>query len=207
MKKFLNLFLVLGCLVVFTGCSKSGEKESNKTTSINYILNTNGTISIDVLTKDDGNPKYEFTTTKPEGMKRTGTVYLETDKAILAFSTTIMTYHTATKYKDKYGDVKPTFEDYLKWMDDPDSGIKLAGIEKLDINSRKALRYYSREGGSGDYTYYGYTYLIGAEDIYNNSRITLAVQYKETEFPKEAKELDEETLSIIKSLKITKSNK
>ena len=200
MKKYLSLLLVLACLFVFTGC---GKKDANKkeVSEISYELGK-GVITLSVE-KVDGKPKHEFTTTKPEGMNKTGSVYLETDKAIISFATSGMTYHTAVKYKEKYGEVDPTFDDYLKWKDDPDSGIKLAGSEVLEYNGRKFFRYYRREGGGGQYTYFGYNYLVGVDDVYPGSRLEMAVQYKETEFPTESKEIDDETLEIIKSIKIS----
>ncbi len=60
----------------------------------------------------------------------------------------------------------------------------------------------NRDGGAGNYKYYGYFYMIGVDDIYPESRAGMTVNYKTDEKPAEVKEFDEETLSIIKSLKI-----
>ena len=151
--------------------------------------------------KEDGTPKYEFTEEKPEGSKAArGTFYLETDNAIIGFSTSTFVYQTSVYYKQKFGDQKGTFDDYLSWVDDKDSKIHLSGMEKIEINGRKALRYYNREGSSGNYKFYGYSYAIGVDDIYSGSRLEMGVFYKTEE--SEAKEFDEETLSIINSLKV-----
>ena len=90
---------------------------------------------------------------------------------------------------------------YLDWVDDKDSKINLSGMEKLEINGRKAIRYYDREGSSGNYKYYGYFYRVGADDVFPGSDFEMTVTYKTEE--SEAREFDDETLSIINSLKIS----
>ena len=120
-----------------------------------------------------------------------------------------MSYNTSVKYKEKYGDKKASFKDYLKFIEDKDLFDKayLPGLEQFKINGRKALRYYNRVGGSGDYKYYGYFYMVGVDDIYPGSKFEMVVNYKDDEKPKKSKEFDIETLKIIKSLKIKKNTK
>ena len=193
------LAMTLG-LCVLTGCEK-GEKKN--LTEISY-QHGKGTIKLSVPKNEDGTAKYEFTTEKPEGISVSKTFYLVTDNTILGFSTSGMSYNTSSKYKDKYGETKATFDGYLEFIEDKDMFNKsyLPGLEQFEINGRKALRYYNRVGGSGDYKYYGYFYVVGADDIYPGSRFDIVVNYKTEEKPKEIKEFDEETLEIIKSLKI-----
>ena len=205
MKKFLSLafIMVLGIFIT-TGC---GKKEDN-TTEISYTLGK-GTITLSVPKDKEGKPKYEFTTKKPEGLNAIKTFYLETDNSILAFATSGLSYNTSKQYKEKYGDKKASFDGYLEFIEDKDLFNKsyLPGLEQFEINGRKALRYYRREGGSGNYKYYGYFYMVGADDIYPGSKFEMVVNYKDEEKPTESKEFDEETLNIIKSLKITEATK
>ena len=205
MKKLFSfaLIMVLGAFVL-TGCGKKGSN----TVEISYELGK-GKITVAVPKDKDGKPKYEFTTTKPEGLSVAKTFYLVTDKTMLGFATSGFSYNTSKKYKDKYGDKKASFDGYLEFIEDKDLFDKsyLPGLEQFTINERKALRYYNRVGGSGSYKYYGYFYMIEADDIYSGSKVDVAVNYKGDEKPTEAKEFDEETLEIIKSIKIEANTK
>ena len=120
----------------------------------------------------------------------------------ISFSTHTLVYNTATYFKEKHGEQPASFEGYLEWMKEPESTIKLSGLEQFEINGRKALRYYSRTGSSGDYVYHGYNYMVGVDDIYKGSNLDIGVYYKGEE-TKESKEFDQETLDIINSLKVT----
>ena len=212
MKKTLSIVLILILLMaglfILTGCENEKGEETKKIdgVEISYV-NGKGTFKLTVPKKADGTAKYEFTKEKPEGTSKSGTFYLVTDTSILTFSTAGMSYNTGTTYKAKYGEKKATFDGYLEFINSEDFNKKsnLPGCEELELNGRKAIRYYNREGGSGDYKYWGYFYLIGVDDIYPGSRAEMTVNYKETEKPKEIKELDQETLDIIKTLKITLS--
>lgn len=200
-KKILSLILIMvlliGGLFALTGCENG---KTNNTIEISRTLNK-GKITLSVPKKDDGTPKYEFTEEKPENSKvNRGTFYLVTDNAVFSFKSSGLVYNTSVYYKQKYGDQKATFDGYLDWVDDKDSKINLSGMEKLEINGRKAIRYYDREGSSGNYKYYGYFYRVGADDVFLGSDFEMTVTYKSEE--SEAKEFDEETLSIINSLKI-----
>jgi hypothetical protein len=204
--KFLLVFVLVAGLFTVTGCDKTGgdkKKKEDNTTPISYELGK-GTFTVNVPKKEDGTPKYEFTTEKPAEISTSATFYLVTDTSVFGFSTSGLSYNTSTKYKDKYGDTKASFEGYLEFIEDKDLFDKsyLPGLEQFEINGRKALRYYNRVGGSGSYKYYGYFYMIGVDDIYPGSRAGMTVNYKTDEKPAEVKEFDEETLSIIKSLKI-----
>ena len=65
-------------------------------------------------------------------------------------------------------------------------------MEQFEINGRKALRYYNRVGGSGDYKYWGYFYMIASDDVYPGSHMNMTVNYKDEEKPSEVKEFDQE---------------
>lgn len=209
MKKTLSILAILAilCASMFalTGCGSDNKEKKANTTDISYI-NGKGKITIAVPKKEDGTPKYEFTTEKPEKSKFRGTFYLETDNAVLVFSTSGLVYNTAKDYKEKFGDVKATFDGYLEWMDNPDSTIPKNNTEKLEINGRKAVKRPSREGSSGNYKYYGYSYMIAVDDVYPGSYLELKVGYKTDEEYTEAKPLNEETQSIIDSLVISQNN-
>ena len=206
MKKIISLLILIaiiaGCLFL-TGC-EGGKK--NNGVEISYT-NGKGTITVTVPKDKDGNPKYEFTTVKPNGISVTKTFYLVTDEAMIGFATTGLSYNTSSKYKEKYGDKKASYEGYLEFIEDKDLFNKsyLPGLEQFEINGRKALRYYNRNGGSGSYKYYGYFYMIGVDDVYPGSKLDIVVNYKGAEKPTEAKEIDEETLEIIKSIKVTEN--
>ena len=205
MKKILSVMsiavLLIGSLFALTGCNNGGNDKVNNTIEISNTLNK-GKITLSVPKNNDRTPKYEFTTEKPEGSNvMKGTFYLVTENAVFSFKSNSLVYNTSIYYKEKYGDQKATFDGYLDWVDDKDSKIKLSGMEKLEINGRKALRYYNREGSSGNYKYYGYLYLVGADDVFPGSNFEMDVNYKSQE--SESKEFDDETLSIINSLKIT----
>lgn len=205
MKKFskvlVSMLLVAG-IFTLSGCGS--KKEEKKGVDISYV-NGKGTFTLTVPKDAEGNAKYQFTTTKPEGSKRNATFYLETDNVVFAFSNSGLVYNTSKDYKAKYGDTKATFDGYLEFMDDESisSRPKLAGIERFEINGRKAIRYYNRTGGSGQYEYFGYNYAMAVDDIYPGSKTEFTVYYKTTEKLSEAKEYDQETLDIINSLKVT----
>ena len=203
MKKIVCLVLImmLGVCII-TGCSKK-DTNDDSTVEISYKLGK-GIVKVSVPKDKDGKEKYNFTTEKPKGISVTKTFYLVTDKAMIGFATSGLSYNTSVKYKEKYGDKKATFDGYLEFIEDKDLFNKsyLPGLEQMKINGRKALRYYNREGSSNNYKYYGYFYLIGVDDVYPGSRFELVVNYNEEEKPKEIKEFDKETLEIIKSLKI-----
>ena len=209
MKKVISLVLVVimiaAALFILTGCENSGEAKKNaNTVEISKTLGK-GTFTLSVPKNADGTAKYEFTDTKPEGLSVSASFYLVTDTALFGFSNSGLAYHTGTEYKAKYGETTPTFDGYLALIDDEtiSSRPKLSGMERFELNGRKALRYYNRAGGSGDYEYYGYFYLIGVDDIYPGSRTQMTVNYKVDERPKQIQEFDQETLDIISSLKIT----
>ena len=207
--KILLVFVLVISLFAITGCDKkNGGKAKKDVAKINYTLGR-GIITVEVPKDEEGNPKYEFTTEKPEGVSLTKPVYLVTDKNVIGFGTSGLSYHTSVKYKEKYGDVKASFKGYLEFIEDKDLFDKsyLPGLEQFKINGRSALRYYNRVGGSGKYKYYGYFYMIEADDIYPGSKFEIVVNYKDKEKSKEPKELDKETLDIINSLKIEANTK
>lgn len=203
MKKLFNVLLVLifVSILFVTGCE--GKKNDN-TVKISYVYGK-ATYSVSVPKDKEGNPKYEFTTEKPKGISVAKSFYLVTDKSMIGIATTGMSYNTSAKYKEKYGDKKATFDGYLEFIEDKDLFNKsyLPGLEQFEINGRKALRYYNRVGGSGNYKYYGYFYFVAADDIYNGSKVDIVVNHKDIEnLPTEPTEIDEETLNIINSLEI-----
>ena len=204
MKKIisLSLLLVLG-LIILTGCDNT---KKNSGVEISYP-HGKGTITVTVPKDKDGNPKYQFTTEKPQGISVSKTFYLVTDNSMIGFATTGLSYNTSVKYKEKYGTTKASFGGYLEFIEDKDLFNKsyLPGLEQFEINGRKALRYYNRNGGSGSYKYYGYFYMMGVDDIYPGSKLDIVVNYKDEEKPTEVKEFDEETLAIINSIKVTEN--
>ena len=205
-KKVLLTFVLVAGVFVLAGCDKKDskkEEKKNDTVAISYE-HGKGTIKVEVPKNKDGKAKYEFTTEKPEGITNAKTFYLVTDKTIIGFATTGLSYNTSTKYKEKYGDKKATFDGYLEFIEDKDLFNKsyLPGLEQFKINDRKALRYENKVGSSGNYKYYGYFYFIGVDDIYTGSKLDLVVNYKDEEKPTSAKEFDKETLDIIKSIKV-----
>lgn len=208
MKKIFSLLLtvalLVGCIFMTTGCGK----KNNDTVEISYE-HGKGVFKLSVPKDKEGNPKYEFTNEKPKEISNSSSFYLVTDKTVFGFSTSSMTYNTSIKYKEKYGTTKATFDGYLEFIEDKDLFNKnnLSGLEQFEINGRKALRYYNRFGSSGSYKYYGYFYFIGVDDIYPGSRASMTVNYKTEDRPTESQEFDEETLSIIKSLKIESNTK
>ena len=163
-------------------------------------------IKFNVPANEDGTAKYIFTTNKPDNANITGSVYLVTDNNTIILSTENWTYHTSLKYKEKNGTKEPSYKDYIEWMNDEDSTIKLTGLENIKINNREAIRYYNREGSSNNYKYYGYNYIISLDDINKKQRLNMTVNYNDEELPTEIKELNKETLSIINSLNITENN-
>lgn len=206
MKKIfkITLVLIVVSILFVTGCD---NKKENNTTVISY-KHGKGIISVEIPKKEDGTQKYTFTEEKPEGMSVSKTFYLVTDNAKIGFATSGMSYNTSAKYKQKYGDKKATFDGYLEFIEDKDLFNKnyLPGLEQFEINGRKALRYYNRVGGSGSYKYYGYFYMIAADDIYPGSKLDIVVNYKDTtNLPTEIKEFDEETLAIINSIQLTEA--
>ena len=198
MKKVTSIILVVVIfatgLFVLTGCDFGKNSVE--------IFKTMGKVKVtlSVPKKEDGTPKYEFTDEKPE-QATIGDFYLMTDKTVFTFSTSGLVYNTASNFKEKNGDKPASFDGYLDWINDSDSKINLSGMEKLDLNGRKALRYHNRTGSYGKYTYDGFFYMVAADNIIPGSYISMTVNYKEEEKPTESKEFDEETLYIIKSAK------
>ena len=211
MKKTLIIALVIMLLVlglfILTGCENEENAKKVDGVEISYT-NGKGTFTLTVPKKEDGTPKYEFTEEKPEGLSRSGTFYLSTDTANFGFSTSGLVYNTSKDYKEKYGETQATFDGYLAFIDDESisSRPKLDGLDRFDLNGRKAIRYYNRAGGSGEYEYYGYFYMIAVDDIYPGSHADMTVNYKVEQRPTEVQEFDQETLDIISSLKITPSS-
>ena len=211
MKKIISLALIAALLitglVILTGCDDTNGSGNTKKIDGVEISETfgKGVISLTVPKNADGTAKYTFTKEKPAEISSAATFYLVTDTAVFGFSTSGLAYNTGKEYKEKYGETTATFDGYLAFLDDTSlqSRAKLSGDERLELNGRKAVRYYNRVGGSGDYTYYGYFYLVGVDDVYPGSRLQMTVNYKTTERPKEVKEFDQETLDIISTLKIT----
>lgn len=204
MKKTINYVLAIAIMItgslVLTGCGKGKDN----TIEISKALGK-GTITLNVPKKEDGTPKYEFTEEKPEGISVSKTFYLVTDNSIIGFATSGFSYNTSSKYKEKYGEKTASYDGYLEFIEDSELFNKsyLPGLEQFEINGRKALRYYNRVGGSGSYNYYGYFYMVSVDDIYPGSRLDIVVNYKEEEKPTEVKEFDQETLDIIKSIKVS----
>ena len=219
MKKILSLALVIVLLAsglfVLTGCGNGnendaidGEMESNENqpkvegVEISRELR-DGIVTLTVPKNEDGTPKYEFTTEEPEGISKEGSFYLVTDTATFSFGTSSFVYNTGVEYKDKYGEKEGSFAGYLEFIEDTSLSsrpkLENEGLEKLDLNGRNAIRYYSRSGSSNNYTYYGYFYKVDVDDIYSGSGFDMTVNYK-GETPSEAKEFDQDTLDIINSL-------
>lgn len=205
MRKYRNILLALVIFVgvlVLTGCTSEG-KDNEKLAEITYNYGTYN-ITLTVPQDEEGNPKYNFTTKQPFGFNRTGAFYLELENANLAFGTSSWVYQTSVYYKEKYGVKDPSFADYIEWTKDEKSGIKLGGMEELEVNGRKGIRYYAREGSTGDFKYYGYNYIFSLDDITPKSRLEVIVYYKEGTVT-EAKEFDADTLKILNTLKVVEN--
>lgn len=214
MKKIITstivVIMLLSAVFSLSGCGNNNSNDNKNNAKaakkdgveISYT-HGKGTFTLTVPKKEDGTAKYEFTKEKPAGVSKSGTFYLVTDTAILTFLTSGMSYNTSKAYQEKHGKQNATFDGYLEFINSEDFNKSyLPGCEEFEINGRKALRYYNRVGGSGDYKYYGYFYIIGVDDIYPGSRAEIVVNYKDEEKPKEVKEFDQETLDIINSLEI-----
>lgn len=205
MKKILSLILVVAILIVsmfaLAGC---GSKDGN-TNKVNTIeISTEffkGTLKMSVPKKDDGSPKYEFTKERPADLKKyaNGTIYLETEKAIITIASKGFSYQTGKEYKEKYGEVKGSFQGYLDFMNDPSSTIPKNGTEVVEINGKKAVKRESKQGSSNDYKYFGYYYMIEADDVMPGSYVELGVFYKGEAEHKSADPIDEETQAIVDS--------
>ena len=194
MKRILSIVLIVAMLAtslyVLTGCGEDNGngKKSNNTVETSYV-NGKGKFTVSVPKNEDGTPKYEFTKEKPESIKYSGTFYLETDNAVIAFATSGLAYNTSKDYKEKYGEEK-----------DPDSTINEKEMTFLEVNGRKAVRRDSKQGSSGNYIYFGYLYMVECDDIYPGSYINMNVYHKTDEELKSQKEIDSETQEIIDSL-------
>lgn len=213
MKKILSLglktMLLCSLLFIMAGCGNNTEKENKKLSfdgvEITYTYG-NAVYTMSVPKNDEGKAKYTFAETLSDDLDYDGSFYLETDNAVFTFNSEGLVYNTSSTYKEKYGDKEATFDNYVEWVKDEDSNINLNGFEELTVNGRKAIRYYISAGSSDDYTYYGYRYLASLDDTTKGSNLKMNVYYKNNEKLKSPKELDQETLDIISSLKIT-SNK
>ena len=155
MKKLLSIALVaimlLSGLYVFSGCGDNkGGNGSDKKDENKVEISTEhgkGTFKVMVPKNEDGSPKYEFTKDKPETAPKfaNGTYYIETEKAVITLSTMGLAYNTSVQYKQKYGDVKATFQGYIDFMNDEKSTIPKAD-EITEINGKKAVKRASRQG-------------------------------------------------------------
>ena len=91
-------------------------------------------------------------------------------------------------------------------MNDPSSTIPKENTDVIEINGKKAVRRQSKQGSSGNYKYFGYYYMIEADDVTPGSYVELGVFYKGEEEHKEATPIDEETQAIIGSYTYTLNN-
>ena len=230
MKKLLSVgltaMLLCSLLFVTAGCGSEstttdGDTASNETsneatnessnelsfdgveTAYTYL---NGVYTMSVPKNDAGEAKYEFTEEMPEGARDEGAFYLDTDNATFVFSTEGLSYNTSSVYKEKYGEKDATFDGYVEWVKDADSGINMTGLEELDINGRGAIRYCISAGSDGDYKYFGYRYLVSLDDVSAGSNLEMSVYYKSDDTFTAPEEFDQETLDIISSLAITANN-
>lgn len=211
MKKLLSIALVAIMLVsglfVFSGCGNNEGENGNEKKDENKIEisaeHGKGTFKVLVPKNEDGSPKYEFTKEKPETAPKfaNGTYYIETEKAVISLSTMGLAYNTSKDYKAKYGETKATFQGYIDFMNDETSTIPKAD-EVTEINGKKAVKRASRQGGSGKYTYFGFYYMIEADEIYPGSYVNLGVFYKDGVERTEAEPIDDETQAIINSLTV-----
>lgn len=214
MKKLLSLaaimILIIGSMFALTGCGSKEEKKDEvknaNTTEVSYV---SGKLkyTVSVPKKDDGSAKYEFTTEKPEVKNAKGSFFIETENAVIGFSTSGLVYTTSTYYKDKYGaDQKATFDGFMNWVNDPASKITAKDYTQVEVNGRKAYRLDLREGSSGNYKYKGYNYMVAADDVLPGSYIQINVNFKGDEELTSQKELDSETQDIINSLVVVANN-
>ena len=109
-------------------------------------------------------------------------------------------------YKEKFGEQKATFEKYIEWANNPESTINSKDMTVMEINGNMAVRRYIREGGSGNYKYYGYSYMIGVDEVYPGSYLSMCVYYKGDEELTSPKDIDSDTQDVINTLKITLNN-
>ena len=128
MKKILSLVTIIAMLAVsmfaLAGCGSknennggNGDAKKANTAEISTEF-FKGTLKMSVPKKDDGSPKYEFTKERPADLVKSasGTVYLETEKAVITVASKGFAYQTGKDYKAKYGDVKATFQGYLDFI-------------------------------------------------------------------------------------------
>lgn len=204
----LIIITLLSTLFLITGCGNDNSEEK-KIETIETFYNL-GTTKIKVLVPkiqaEDGTdkPKYEFTTTKPENAEARGSVYLVTDKAIFAFSSSRLVYNTGIAYKEKYGEQPASFAGWVSFVKDPDSKMSLTikNFEEIKLNNRDAAKYDYRYGtGSGEL--HGYNYRINIDELVPGSMLELVVTTKEgkTGDIKSVIE-DEEVKTILNSITI-----
>ena len=210
MKKILSLISIIAILATsmfaLSGCGNA-EGENNGKNGDNKKADTvdisteffKGTLKFSVPKKEDGTAKYEFTKDRPESLMKyaNGTLYLETDKAIITIASKGWSYNTGKEYKSKYGDKKASFDGYVEFMNDPTSTVPKNGVEMVELNGRKAVKRQSKQGSASNYTYYGFQYMVEADDVMPGSYVELGVYYKGEEEHKSSYPIDEETQAIL----------
>ena len=219
MKRTLTVLLVAVLLIaglfVLTACGNgetNGEGGGNskiKTVEIShktsmYEIKT----SVPVKTGDDGQevPAYEFVEDVPEAVKDFfygGGTFLVGDKVVAGVETESYTYQTGRDYKEKYGEVTPSFESFKEFVYSEGSSSTLKQSELVKIGDREAMKAEVRVGsGSGDL--YGYRYVINIDDVY--PRGYMEITFLRPDGEKEGVEetfADAEVQTIINSIVIS----
>ena len=184
MKKTISVLLVIALILaglfVLTGCD-NGNGSKRKTTEISYSAPSIYSIKLNVpVEKNDSGeevPKYKFVEEMPEAVKNIlsseGT-YIVGDKIVVQIETSSYVYQTSTAYKEKYGDVTPSFEGFKEFIFAEGSTSTLKKGELTKLGDREAIKAETRYGaGSGDL--YGYSYTVNIEDIYPRGYMTIRV--------------------------------
>ena len=208
MKKNLIIGIIVAVIVVATVIAivvmpkGKADNASKNMVDTSYELGK-AKLTIKTPKNEDGSPKFNFTTEKPEDASVSGDVYLRTDKAVFVFENESYVYQTATKYKEKYGVQEPSFEDFIKWSEDKDSGVAMKNKELTEINGRKVQKDKFAEGSSSNLNYYGYTYRFSLDDISKKNYIYMTVMLADEKYESSPVTFDDETTAMINSITIS----
>ena len=214
MKKLIIAILALSLLFTFAACGggdngggdNGGGAAAKEVTEISHsIVWDKGTITMKVEKNEDDTPKYDFSEDAPENIIDSDySFFLDTDIAEFGFTAERWVYNTATDYKAKYGEVPASFDGYLDWLENDAPSYTADDAEVLNVGDRGAVRFPCINGSPSDYEFYGYRYMIAADDIAEGNYVEVLVVYPDGASEKnDTPELDAEVLEMIESIVLT----
>lgn len=209
------IVVIIGVVVLGITLGKGNNKGNSSKATTKISQNVFNYFDIEANVEETQNEngekvaKYNFTKEEPQNaeFKKAG-YYLVTDKVVLAVKTNTYAFHTSLVYKEKHGEVTPSFELFKEYVLSDEYTGTFKNVEVTKFNGFDAMKMpYEYTDSTKKTVQHGYQYVISVESINPTYKgyVTLVITTPEGETGDyEAMMADQEVKDFLASINFVK---